>query len=369
MKLLDRYVLCEWLKVFLLAMLVTIGLILLEDMYNELQGMLEQGASLKDIYHYYVALTPSFFPIIVPLALLVSLLFSLGQMHRNHEITAMRAAGLNVFKITRTLWLASLILTLFLTYLNAKHIPQAIEKARTFRENLSFSKLVQKQEENNIGVVYNLSFDNRSSGRLWFINRYSQYSQKAFGINVYLQEALGNERQRIMAKEGYFDKEKKHWVMKKGRNIVFDLEGDPIESKPFKKAIFPDLKESPELMMALKKHPQDLSYLELNMLIANVSKEDNPKIQAYMVNKHKILAAPFSCIIITAVAIPFVLGGVRVNPMIGISKTIALIFVYHFLMVVCTMMGGQQFLPAFVAAWLPNLVVLFVAGYFYTKSY
>ena len=93
MNLLDRYVLREWLKILALAMGATIGLIIVQTLVGDLRDLLDHGASLGDTLLYILVKMPSFLSVVVPIVLLVSLLYSLGQLHRTNEIIAMRAAG------------------------------------------------------------------------------------------------------------------------------------------------------------------------------------------------------------------------------------------------------------------------------------
>ena len=65
---------------------LTLGLLLMEDMYDDLPDLLAYGANFMDVAWYYLVLLPSFLPIVLPLALLISVLFSLGNLHRNNEI-------------------------------------------------------------------------------------------------------------------------------------------------------------------------------------------------------------------------------------------------------------------------------------------
>jgi len=73
------------------------GIILAQICFDDLRTMLEAGAHLGDVLHFVAVTLPSFFPFIFPFALLLSLLFTLNQLHRANELTAMRAAGSDSF--------------------------------------------------------------------------------------------------------------------------------------------------------------------------------------------------------------------------------------------------------------------------------
>ena len=109
MSLIDRYVLKEWLIAFTLTLGVIIGILILQNMYDSLPDLLDTDASFKQILFYYSLALPTYLPAILPIALLVSLLFSLGNLHRNNEIIAMRASGADLIRISRSLWVLSLI--------------------------------------------------------------------------------------------------------------------------------------------------------------------------------------------------------------------------------------------------------------------
>ena len=54
-------------------------------------------------------------------------------------------------------------------------------------------------------AFYNLGFDNRKDGRLWFMNRFSERAWLGLGVNVHTRDASGQELSRISAAEAYFD--------------------------------------------------------------------------------------------------------------------------------------------------------------------
>ena len=111
MSLIDRYVLKEWAMAFALTLGVVLGILILQNMYDSLPDLMEAGADVNQIVFYYVLALPGHMPTILPITFLVSLLFSMGSLHRNNEITAIRAAGCSLFRISRALWLAGLLLS------------------------------------------------------------------------------------------------------------------------------------------------------------------------------------------------------------------------------------------------------------------
>lgn len=360
MSLIDRYVFKEWAIGFALTLGVIVGILILQNMYDSLPDLLNTQASFGEIAFYYGLSLPAYLPAILPIAFLVSLLFSLGSLHRNNEIVAMRASGASLFRISRYLWIAGLFLSLLLLYLTASLVPKTVEQSRTFLENLEYAAAeAQQSNRSNVGMLYNLGFDNRKDGRLWFMNRFSERAWLGSGVNVHTRGADGNELSRISAREAYFDDTNEHWVFVDGRELLLDPEtGDPLRTLPFKERVFDSFNEDPSLMLALHKRPKELSLFELRRIIESVSPEDNPKVNAYLVRYLSLFAAPFSCLVVVGMAVPFAVAGVRTSPMIGVSKCIGFFAIFYVLISIASILGERQIIPALLAAWLPNLVML-----------
>ncbi len=369
MSLIDRYVFKEWLLAFALTLGVVVGILLLQNMYDTLPDLLDTEATARQILFYYLLSLPSYLPAILPITFLVSLLFSLGTLHRNNETTAMRATGASLFRISRSLWLAGVILSALVFYLTASVVPQTVEQARTFFENLEFSSAEAERDSKDVGLIYGLGFDNPRDGRLWFMNRFSERAWLGLGVNVHTRSADGKETGRISAKEAYFDDTVGYWVFVDGRELIFDPEtGDPLQARPFKTKEFTKFDEDPSLMLALHKDADELSLNELRRIIDTVPPEENPAVHAYLVRYFSLLAAPFSCLVVVGLAVPFAVSGVRTNPMIGISKCLGFFGIFYVLISITSILGERQHIEAWVAAWLPNIVMLLIAAILFRRA-
>jgi lipopolysaccharide export system permease protein len=100
MPLVDRYILKEWCVAFLLTLFLILGVLLLQNMMDDLPDLLAVQASFPQIVHYFLLSLPAYLPLVLPIIFLVSLLFAVGNLHRNNEIIALRAQGLSLFRIS-----------------------------------------------------------------------------------------------------------------------------------------------------------------------------------------------------------------------------------------------------------------------------
>lgn len=368
MKILDRYLLSEWLKVFAFTMMMTLGILVLHNMYNELGDLLNFGATIPQIFLFYLLIIPSFIPTVLPISLLISIVFVLGSMHRNNEITAMRSIGLNVFRITRALWIVAIFLSVAYFYINAELVPRSVESSRLLFDNLKFTS-EQKNDQNKIvGLINNLCFNNRKNSREWFMNKYSQATQKGYGVEVHVLDTQHREISKILAKEGVYDELEKCWFFSNGQQIFFNPEsGRPIKASVFQKQYFKDFNEEPNIMRLSMARPKDLSLFELRNLIVASGGYETPSMRPYVVKLSNIWASTFSCLIVVAIAIPFSVSGVRTNPMVGVSKTAALFFIYYVLDSVFSALGSNAIIPIWLASATPVVFMIVFALSLYRK--
>ncbi len=367
-QILERHILGEWLKILGLVLATAIGMLLLAKMYDDFRDLVSDGAGAADVIAYYAVLTPSFLTVVLPLAILVSLLYTLGLLHRNNEFTAMRAAGLGLFRLTRGIWIIGAVGCGLMWLLNSRVVPWSVEEGRRIKDSLEFRHEARTEGVERAGLVSSVAFDNRTDGRLWFINRYNRFAGRAYGVTVSVLDSARREMVRYEAREAEYDPAGRGWTFRDGCELHFDIEtGEIVRPVTFAVRSFPQFHEDPQLMLLIDRNPIDLSFRELRRLMDYLTAEGNPKLTKYAMRYYSLTADTLSCLIVIAIAIPFAVSGVRVSPVVGVSKSIGLFFVYYLLVSLAAMIGGREILEPAIAAWLPNLVMVGMAGWFFSR--
>ncbi len=368
LNLFNRYLLREWLLMLGLLLGATMGLLMLAALNERLRDLIQIGVGPGDILLYYTALMPSYLSVVLPLSMLLSLLFVLSNLHRNNELTAIRSAGLNIFATTRSLWLAGVVLSGVSLLLNAKVVPWSVERSNSLLASFEFQAEARSISGGSLGVVSSVAFDNQPQNRMWFINRYSRFAQKAYGVTVSELDQQRREKTRIMAREGAYDPASRSWTFHDGREIWFDPElGEIMRTVAFAEKTVLHFQEDPGLMLLIDRKPQDLSFNELKRITEHFSTEKNPKLIRYEVRYYSVLFETMGPLIIIAIAIPFAMAGVRVSPAVGVSKSIGLFFAYYILTSLATVLGGKGFIEPIWAALMPNLAMTGLAAYFFGR--
>ena len=68
------------------------------------------------------------------------------------------------------------------------------------------------------------------------------------------------------------------------------------------------------------------------------------------------MAAPFTCLAVVLIALPFGARSGRHNVFVGVAGSIFICFAYFILQRVSVGLGVAGYLPPVVAAWLPNIL-------------
>src|SRR5437868_14180073 len=96
MRLLDRYVIRNFLQVYFYCIAGFISIWLIFDVSDNISTFIDEHISLWLVVRYYATQIPQVLIILLPLSLLLSLLFALGRMSRSNEIVSMLTAGVSL---------------------------------------------------------------------------------------------------------------------------------------------------------------------------------------------------------------------------------------------------------------------------------
>lgn len=364
-RILDRYILAEWAKVFALAMLSFMGLLLLSEGYNWIPDFLGWGASVGTILAYLLLGLVKSLSMLIPISLLISVIFVLATMNRNQEISAARAAGIGMWRLTAPLWAVGFLLAGLLALLNAVLVPDALEAQNGLVEEAQFAALKSKGGATiPKGQAYSVSFENAKARRLWLISNLGLSTGQAFEVIVHSFDEQNREVRCVTARFAEFRKTPSgwRWTFREGRDLRFDPATGSLMSQPrFKEVSLPDYDEDPEVMFYSTKDADKLSLREVSRFVEQAGSNPGGQNAAYAMRYHSILSAPAICLIVVGVAIPFSVRPGRISPMVGVAKTFGLFLAFYFLSSFCSAFGESGALPPMVAAWIPaTLAALWV---------
>jgi lipopolysaccharide export system permease protein len=325
------------------------SLLLLEDVYKNFYLFIKAKSSFTELVKYYFSLGVSFASFVIPLAIFISVLFTLGQLHRKSEIVGARCAGMSILEISKPIIMGGIVLALGNLLFESFLIPSAIDHVTTFR--------LETDLRGGYTTAASVGFYNHMDNRLWFFKSLDKLSHRAKDVTISCYNDKNVEESRIFAQTATFPKDKKYWICKNCSVITFDpLTELPTDVKLFAEKAFETFTETPEVMLASLKKTKDLSFPEVLEAIKYYHSESAEN--TFLVKLHRIFANAADCIIILFLAIPFAVTGVRVNPFVNISRASGFLLVFLFCGTICETLGSSGILRPAFAVWITNILIL-----------
>jgi lipopolysaccharide export system permease protein len=384
MSILDRYILAEWLKVFGVSLFVLIGLLVLQDAADHAEDFRQGFSGAGEVAAYYAWLVPSYLPWLLPIAVFISTLFVVATLRRNNEIPVLRACGVNVLRLSRSLLVTAVLLSALSYGLNAKWSPLAMEKAQGLLE-------VLRGKPDHRNFISNFEMSPPKTSRRWFFRRFFPYTSSGTGVHLYSRTTGGRDSFRIRAEKA-FREEDGSWRFLNGRFIGFagprglpvpsqsgeglvwevefsqpvfatdDLSSVPILNKQFSSLRLPNVREDPDPFLLMRKKPSELSVRELKAIVrASGGTEGNAAIRPYAIRiGHAFWASP-GCLLAVALGIPFALVGDGRSAAAGVARALGLFVGYYVARTMGDSLGEAGIIPIEWAAGVPFLLLGIVA--------
>src|SRR5260221_7947917 len=129
MRLLDRYLLRE----LMVPLVYCLGGFLIfwisMNLFTQLDDFQRAKLRAGDVVEYYLVGLPEILVTILPVALLLALLYALTQHARYHELTAIRAAGVSLWRLSAPYLAVGAFFSGALFYLNEWIVPDSQDRA------------------------------------------------------------------------------------------------------------------------------------------------------------------------------------------------------------------------------------------------
>lgn len=353
MLILDKYIIRQFKNSLLFILLAIWLMFLLVDLIDHLDTYMDKHAALFSVIKYYIFYSPFVLILTLPIAMLLATLFSIGQLSRRNEITAMKSVGISLNRILLPVFALGLLVS-FLTMIAGEAVlPYTDEK-----------KLEVERVEIERGSAYaNLNLHNLfvqdQSGTIFNLENYQ--SQKKLGTDV-LVEKFKNGRlfERIEAQKMSWTGS--GWLLEKGRYRIFSDSMESAGSEKYKKfdQLFRlDFKISPEALTRREKSTEEMGYRELANYV-KAKRQTNQQVPKEMTDLYFKIAYPFISLIIILFGAPLAANPRRSGLAISFGVGLAVSFIYYVLLQIFRSLGYSQKLPPLLAAWLVNIVFAIV---------
>ncbi len=355
MKTLDRYLVRELLAPVLTCALSLIVLILIADVFDNLDQFLRYNTPPSIYLRYYLALVPFAYVQTIHWAVWLGALFLLVNLGVHNELIAMKSAGLKISTIAQPILFIGFLIGIFTFLIHDRVVPWSFRTASEMREVYIDKKKEHWEEKSLEHVTYQTD-----GSQIYYFRMLAPISGKVTdAIILWIDKNNGRAYQKVTARSGTW--KENAWELEGITEHQIDARGRILgEPKMYPKKLYSDATASPKDLTNATRESVFLTYREMKQ-IRDKLKASGVDVQAENLNLQSRLASPWQSLVMILMTLPFLAKTHnRRSIAAAVLTCVALAFVYHVFGAVCLALGNSGKVPSFLSAWLANIV--FSAG-------
>jgi len=355
-KILDRYIASQFVRNFLLALLILSGLILTQSLLGEL---LERKFPPNQLLLYHLMNLPKTAVQFAPPAVLLATVLTLSGMARFNELTACYSAGIGIKRVTTLLVTAVFILSSMVLVLEDRILPLMHKKRKIY-----YWHEMQRRPDFFLGI---------RKDKLWYRSKNMIYNLRSFdsqtnliqGMLVFSFDDQFNLLQVTEAKRASFMPAKLdrpgRWLLQDGAVTVFStVDSSPLTQQFQEKDLI--IAETPKDFKEIEEEVDGLRLKELYRFITKM-KEAGADTKSFEVKFQAKLSNSFVPIVMCILGVPFAVGGRRQGGLVkDLAACLGLTFFYWLFYSIGLSLGSNGALPPKLAAWLPSMIFAALAA-------
>jgi lipopolysaccharide export system permease protein len=351
MRLLDRYVLGSWLRLFALTVLGFPLISIVINLTDQLNKLLDRGLTPGRIALSYLYSIPENVFLIIPAAVLFATVFTVGAMSRHAEITAAKASGQSFYRLILPIVAAGALVAPLAFLVGELAVGTTarmndIQKARQAQSLLGRVNFVYRAEAGWVYAVRTLDVDRRRLEGL-LLERQGQGPDYPSLV--------------ISADSATWSDSLRAWRLWNGTSRV--VAGPRRQATlRFRTLRLAAMRESPADLVAEPKAPEEMRYAELGRYITTLERSGNDASKLEVDRALKI-ALPVTCLVIVLFGAPLAMSSPRSGAAMGIAISLGTTVAYLLLAQIARAVGAGGVIDPTFAAWVPN-IVFFLAALF-----
>ncbi len=358
MKILDKYLVKQFLQTILFGVIAFSLLFVIIDVMENLDDFIDQSVPYHVILHYYIVFLPDMIKMMTPVAVLFGALFTVGKASNLSELTAIKASGISMYRFMAPFLVTTLIISLASIYFAGYIVPMANQT----KINIEMNYLKR-------GFTYggaNLFFQD-SKTRIVNISYFDESRNQANRVSIqnFDNHNITKMISRIDAARMIYDSTNNDWIAYNGVQRTFDLRDGKAGSTEqeviyFDKKEIKNLNFTPLELAKKQQKPEEMNLAELSNLIDTQKKAGNDATST-LIEYYSRFSFPMASIIVVLFGLTISANKRRGTVAAQIGFNILATFIYLVFMKVSQAFGKNGALDPLLTAWFANLLFLAAA--------
>ena len=177
MRILDKHIIKEFIYALILCLAVFLFLFVMIDSFTNLDDFIRNSVQAKIVFKYYLMIIPTIFIQTLPLACLLAMIYTMGNLNYNNELIAMRSGGLSIYKIALPIFIFGIMLCLLSFLISERIVP----KTQQLSDSIKTKYIDRKSHSEEI--IKNLAIYGFHNKQL-FINVFNAKTNNLEGLTI-----------------------------------------------------------------------------------------------------------------------------------------------------------------------------------------
>ncbi|MFH1782893.1 MAG: LptF/LptG family permease [Candidatus Omnitrophota bacterium] len=350
MRILDKYILKNFLAPLIYCLILFAFLYVIIDLFGHLDEILKNGIPIIVLARYYLSMMPFVIINTTPIASMISVVYVISSMNKHDEIIAMRASGINLFRILLPFLFIGLVISFIIFTISEKILPTSSKEVQSIKENY-----IENRSEKSDRSIANIALYGKND-RLIFIESMDRSRNTINQVTILKQDKSGNVTKKINARKGEWVAP--NWILY--NVLIYELDdlgmikGNPefLQEKEF------DM-EAPKVLLSKGTNYESMSFKDLSRYIKDFSNASPATITKLKVDLHQKISFPFTTLIVMIIGASFAIKikkRGKAGALMGVGISIIIGFLYYALMSTFIALGKSGALPPLISAHLANIL-------------
>ncbi len=350
LKIIDVYIIRKFLGTFIFSILIILAIAVIFDFSEKIDDFIERGAPFDEvIFDYYLNFIPYFAVLFSSLFTFISVIYFTSRMAYNTEIIALFSSGMSMKRFLVPYMISAALIAAFAFLMSNYVIPDSNRVKLNFEEKYIHTRKVSFDRRNHHRQI--------EPGVYIYVENYSNSTNTGYNFSI---EKFDNGKlvSKLISDNIHWDSTKQKWIIR--RYYIRDIDG-----------MNETITSGNSIDTTLNMHPSDfsrrlnivetMSIGELNRFIQVLKMQGETNVTAYLIERYKRLAYPFSTFILTLIGVS--VSSKKVRGGIGMQLGMGLMISFGYILF---MQFSSQFsiggsLSPLLAVWLPNIIFTGVA--------
>lgn len=359
----DRYVLMTFLRVLTIAASAGVLLYIVADLTENAESILKHDVPWEVVFDYYKLKSIGILYQIAPVIVLVTTLIAFGILSRSNEVTACKALGVSLFRISMPVVFSAMFVSGVCLLLQREVLAASTERVNELHDKIrGRDSPTLAAAARGPRSAHRWLYSNKS-GYLFNYASYDPERQEVSKLQVFRFDDSYRLTNRLVVEKASYVGEG-WWKLSGGWARSFDyVERSSPDERPVEESlrviespVREQLAEEPDFFLGQLRAPQEMDFFELRQYIQDLRSFGRKDLAPLEVELHNKIAYPFLSLVMALVALPFAFRLGRQGALYGIGLSLVLGIVLFLAVATFSTLGQAAILPPIAAVWSPAVI-------------